>query len=77
MLKQQTFPGRWDCQLTLQRIRPIMQACVDQRQCAGVLTLIARRAQIAHLECFGMMDIEAGKAMQPILSFASIPCPNR
>ncbi|MDY0093717.1 MAG: serine hydrolase domain-containing protein [Candidatus Vecturithrix sp.] len=66
MLKQQTVPEEVGLSTErLQRIRPIMQACVDQRQCAGVLTLIARRAQIAHLECFGMMDIEAGKAMQP------------
>ena len=49
----------------LQRIRPIMQMWVDQQQCAGVLTLIARCGQIAHLECVGMMDIEANKAMQP------------
>lgn len=49
----------------LQRIRPVMQACVDQRQCAGILTLIARRGQVAHLECVGMMDREADKEMRP------------
>jgi CubicO group peptidase (beta-lactamase class C family) len=27
--------------------------------------MVARRGQIVHFECFGMMDIEAGKVMQP------------
>lgn len=47
----------------LGRIRPVMQRYVDQQLCAGGLTLIARRGQIAHSECFGMMDIETQKPM--------------
>lgn len=66
MLKQQTNAEDVGLSIErLQRIRPAMQAWVDQRQCAGVLTLIARRGQIAHLECCGMMEIETDKAMQP------------
>jgi CubicO group peptidase (beta-lactamase class C family) len=49
----------------LNRIRPIMQAYIDQKQCAGVITMIARRGQIAHWECVGMMDIAAHKPMTP------------
>jgi len=48
----------------LERIRPVMQRYVDRKKLAGVLTLVARRGKIAHLECFGMMDLEAGKPMQ-------------
>ena len=49
----------------LERIRPVMQAYVDQSKLAGVITAIARRGRLAHFECFGMLDIEAGKPMQP------------
>lgn len=66
MMKQEITPE--DVGLStgrLQRIHPVMQACVDQRQCAGILTLIARCGELIHLGCVGMMDIEAGKAMQP------------
>lgn len=48
----------------LSRIRDIMQGYVDQRKLAGLITMIARRGQMVHAECFGMMDIEAGKPMQ-------------
>lgn len=48
----------------LSRIRPVMQRYIDQKRCAGVLTLIARRGQIAHLECTGLMDIQAEKPMR-------------
>ncbi len=49
----------------LERIRPVMQTYIEQKKCAGVLTMIARRGYIAYLECFGMMDIEANKPMMP------------
>ena len=49
----------------LQRITPMMQRYVDQQICAGGLTLIARHGQVAYRECFGMMDIDAGKPMRP------------
>lgn len=49
----------------LGRINVVMQRYVDEGKYAGILTMIARRGQIAHLDCFGMMDVEAGKPMQP------------
>jgi CubicO group peptidase (beta-lactamase class C family) len=42
-----------------------MQQWVEQQICAGVITLIARRGQIAHWECVGLMDIAAHKPMTP------------
>lgn len=47
----------------LSRIGQVMQGYVDQQKLAGVLTMIARRGEIAHAECFGMMDIEADRPM--------------
>ena len=49
----------------LSRIHPVMQRYVDQQLCAGGLTLIARRGQIAHSKSFGMMDVEAQIPMRP------------
>ena len=40
------------------------QAFIDDRQLAGAVTVVARRGRIAHLEAYGMMDIEANKPMQ-------------
>lgn len=49
----------------LNRIGKAMQSYVDERKLAGLITMIARRGQVLHFECFGMMDIEADKSMQP------------
>ena len=46
-------------------INTVMQTHIDEGKCAGILTMVARRGQIAHLDCFGMMDVEAGKPTQP------------
>lgn len=40
------------------------QEFIDDRQLAGAVTVVARRGRIAHLEAYGMMDIEANKLMQ-------------
>ncbi|MDE0685227.1 MAG: serine hydrolase, partial [Candidatus Poribacteria bacterium] len=40
------------------------QAFIDDGQLAGAVTVVARRGRIAHLEAYGMMDIEANKPMQ-------------
>ena len=45
----------------LQRISQVMQNYVDQHKLPGILTMLARRGEVVHCECFGMMDIEAGK----------------
>ncbi len=47
----------------LERIRPAMQFYVDQRQFAGVSTMIARRGRVIHWEHVGWMDREARRPM--------------
>ena len=48
----------------LSRIGTAMQRYVDQNKLAGLITLVARRGKVAHLERFGMMDLETAKPMQ-------------
>jgi CubicO group peptidase (beta-lactamase class C family) len=48
----------------LDRIREAMQAYVDDGKLAGLITMLARRGQVFHFECLGMMDLEANKPMQ-------------
>jgi len=48
----------------LARISTAAQQFIDDRQLAGAVTVVARRGRIAHLEAYGMMDIEANKSMQ-------------
>src|SRR5258708_24165678 len=48
----------------LQRISKVMQNYVEQNKLAGLITMLARRGEVVHFECFGMMDIEANKPMQ-------------
>jgi CubicO group peptidase (beta-lactamase class C family) len=54
-----------------------MQRCVDEGYAPGLLTLLARHGRVVHLGCFGLMDIEAGKPMQPnaIFRIASMAKP--
>lgn len=47
----------------LARIAPVMQSFVDNEQVAGILTLAARRGELAHFERFGKQDLSNGKAM--------------
>lgn len=48
----------------LERIGKVMREYIDQKQVAGVVTLISRRGKVAHLGAFGMMDIEDNKPMR-------------
>ncbi len=48
----------------LSRIGAVMQRYVDQNKLAGLITVVARRGKVVHLERFGMMDVEAAKPMQ-------------
>jgi CubicO group peptidase (beta-lactamase class C family) len=61
----------------LSRIRPVMQAYIDASRYAGLITLIARHGQVAHLECYGVADREAATPLQPdaICSIASMTKP--
>ena len=47
----------------LRRIRPVMQAYVDQKKLPGLITLVARQGKVVHFEKYGLMDIEAEKPM--------------
>ncbi|MEE9264006.1 MAG: serine hydrolase domain-containing protein [Vicinamibacteria bacterium] len=49
----------------LERIRPVMQAYVDQGKLPGMITAVARRGKVVHFDRLGMMDVEAGKKMRP------------
>ena len=48
----------------LARIRPVIEKHVGGDKLAGVLTLLARRGELVHLECVGLMDRENNKPMQ-------------
>ena len=47
----------------LERIKPAMQAYVDQKKNAGLSTMVARRGKVVHFEQVGWMDIESNKPM--------------
>ncbi len=47
----------------LERLKPVMQAYVDRGTFAGIVTLIARQGQVAHLEAFGWQDLETKSPM--------------
>ena len=52
------------CSRRLGRVGELMRRTVDDGRVAGVITLAARRGRIAHLECFGSMDLERGLPMR-------------
>ena len=47
----------------LQRVHEAMQRHVDAKNVSGVVTLVARKGRVAHLEAQGVMDIESKKPM--------------
>jgi len=47
----------------LERIKPAMQAYVDQKKIAGVSTMVARRGKVVHFEQVGQMDLESNTPM--------------
>ena len=49
----------------LQRLNDVMQQYIDQKTFAGIVTLVAREGQVAHLETFGWQDKEANRPMAP------------
>ena len=48
----------------LERIQHVMQAYVDQKKVAGLITVVARRGKVAHFQRLGLMEMEANKPMQ-------------
>src|SRR5438477_3542427 len=49
----------------LARIKPAMQAYVDQRGFAGISTMLSRRGQVVHFEQVGYQDRESGAPLTP------------
>ena len=49
----------------LARLKTAMQAYVDRRDVAGVVTLVARHGRVAHFESVGYRDAEAKAPMTP------------
>jgi CubicO group peptidase (beta-lactamase class C family) len=49
----------------LSRMNTAMHGYVDQDRLPGIVSLVARRGKVAHFECYGMMNVEANKPMQP------------
>jgi CubicO group peptidase (beta-lactamase class C family) len=47
----------------LAQIREVAKRHIDAKNVSGVVTLVARRGKIAHLEAHGLLDIETGKPM--------------
>src|SRR6516165_3046132 len=48
----------------LAQVKPVIQAMLDKKETAGVVTIVARHGKIVYLEAMGMMDIDAGKPMR-------------
>ncbi len=48
----------------LSRIDRVMQGYVDRNELAGLVTLVARRGEVVHLQHYGMMDLESAKPME-------------
>ena len=47
----------------LERMKPVMQGYVDRGTFAGIVTLIARQGQVAHLEAFGWQELANQRPM--------------
>ncbi len=48
----------------LERINDLTQGYIDRGDVAGTITMVARRNQIVHFQCNGLMDLESSKPMQ-------------
>ena len=48
----------------LERIKPYMQAYVDNDELAGMVTLIARKGKIVHFEEVGKLNLDTGKKLE-------------
>jgi CubicO group peptidase (beta-lactamase class C family) len=49
----------------LQRLDAAMQAYIDRGQAAGLITVLLRRGQVAHIGIHGQMDLAAHSPMRP------------
>lgn len=53
----------------LKALNAAMHAPVDQQKLAGVVTLVARKGRIAHLDAYGKADLTTGAAVTPTSIF--------
>ncbi len=49
----------------MERIRLAMQSYIDEGKIAGISTLVIQDGEVIQSECYGMLDIEARKPVQP------------
>jgi len=49
----------------LKRVDEAMKDLIERKQVAGAVVVVVRHGKVAYSKPFGMMDIEAGKAMKP------------
>ena len=49
----------------LARIRPAMQAYVDDRRVAGVMTMVARQGRVVHWDAVGLRDLATSDPLEP------------
>ena len=47
----------------LERLNKVMQQYIDRGSFAGIVTLIARKGQVAHLQTFGWQELETKRPM--------------
>ncbi len=59
MLNQGFDPER------LARLDAVLHRYVDSGRLPGVQTVISRRGELVHRDCYGLVDIEAARAVQP------------
>jgi len=49
----------------LERIRPAVEKYIGDSRMSGAITTVFRRGQLVHQECYGLMDRESRRPMQP------------
>jgi CubicO group peptidase (beta-lactamase class C family) len=48
----------------LNRISPVMQAYVEERKLPGIITLVARKGEVVHINKFGCQDVNKNKPIE-------------
>jgi CubicO group peptidase (beta-lactamase class C family) len=49
----------------LARVRPALEKHIGPHKIAGAVTLLARRGEVVHRECVGLLERESGAPMPP------------
>ena len=48
----------------LERIGPVMQKFIDEKNVAGIISLVARDGRVVHQQSYGTLDFDTGRAMR-------------